>query len=348
MEKICKKCVMDTSAKEITFDDNGVCNFCREYEKREYQRRAESLHPGLPWTLEELRKNGEGKKYDCVIGLSGGVDSAMCLHYLVAENGIRPFCFSLDNGWNDKRADENVKKMVDKLKVPYVKYSIVGKEYKDLQVAFIQAGVKNIEIPTDHILMAMSYQIAADNDIKFLINGGNLATEGIMPKSYGYEAKDLRHIKAIFKRYTGRSLRNVPTISLPKYLYYRFIKKIKIIQPLDFYTYNRANAIKLLKDKYDFQDYGEKHQESLYTAWFQNFYLYEKFGIDKRRPHYSSMINSGQMTRDEALKLLEKPPKYQPLGVENNILLIPKHEYTDYPTNEFWWNLLSKVYGKLK
>ena len=346
--QMCVKCCMDQSAVEITFDEKGVCNFCHEFRVKEQGRQAAKLHPGLPWTIYELKKAGEGKKYDCLIGLSGGVDSATCLHYVVTEWGLRPLCFSVDNGWNDPKADENILRMVEKLKVPFYRYTIDLKEFGELQIAFVRAGVKNIEIPTDHILMATCYEMAAQNGIKFIINGGNLATEGVMPESFGYQPRDLRHIKAIFKKFMGKRLKKIPMISLPKYLYYRFIKGIKIIQPLDFYEYRREEAKKMLAEKYGWKDYHLKHEESIYTKWFQNFYLPVKFGIDKRKAHFSSMINSGQMTREEAIKELQKPPMYPQLGCEEKVLEYPIHGYKDYPNNEWLWNGLSKLYGCLK
>ena len=362
--RTCVRCVMSTEAEEITFNEKGVCGFCTAWERGEDERQTRKLHPGLPWMLYELRKAGEGKNYDCLVGLSGGVDSAMCLHYLVAENGIRPLCFSIDNGWNSPGADENIMRMVEKLKVPFYRKTIDLKTFNDLQIAFVRAGVKNIEIPTDHILLAICYQLAAENGIKYIVNGGNWATEGIMPESYGYSAKDLRHIKAIFKRFAPKELNfpvirgagvrtkkpklNLPTISLGKYIYYRFVKGIKVIQPLDFYEYDRNKSIKLLEQEYGWQPYGEKHGESVFTRWFQNFYLPAKFGLDKRRPHFSSMIMSGQMTRTEALEELAKSPVYPKLGIEERIMAYEKHSHFDYPTNQRLWNFMYEVYRFMK
>ena len=344
--KICVKCVLDNSIP-ITFDEKGVCNFCHEWKKTEKQRKAESFHPGKANIFYRLRKGGQGKKYDCLLGLSGGVDSSMCLHYLV-ENEIRPLCFTIDNGWNTKESDENIMRMVEKLKVPFHRFTINLKEFGDLQNAFIQSGVKNLEISTDHILMASIYQMAYDNGIKYIISGGNHATEGIMPEFYGYQARDLRHIKAIFKKFMGRKLKEIPMISLPKYLYYRFVKGIQIINLLDFYEYRRKESVKLLEREYGYRNYGNKHCESHFTKWFQNWYLPRKFGLDKRRPHYSSMILSGQMTREEALRKLNEPLEYPQLHdekAEEKILSYPKHEYSDYPNNLWLWNLLSRIYG---
>lgn len=338
----CVHCVMDISAEEIIFDEKGICNFCIEYQKREKIRKAEMLIPGREWTFHKLRKQ---KGYSCLLGLSGGVDSSMVLHYLAKENDIKPLCFSVDNGWNNPKADENIMRMVEKLKVPFYRFRIDLKEFSELQIAFVRAGVKNIEIPTDHILMAATYRMALDNGIKYIISGGNYATEGIMPPSYGYEARDLTHIKAIFKKFIGRKLKKLPVISLLQYLYCRFVKGIKIINLLDYYNYNREEAKKLLIREYGWQDYYEKHEESFYTKWFQNFYLPVKFGLDKRRPHYSSMINSGQMTRKEALKKLAEPIKYPKLGCEDRVLKYEKRSHFDYPTNLWLWNLLSNIYG---
>jgi tRNA(Ile)-lysidine synthase TilS/MesJ len=334
---------MDQSAREITFTD-GVCNFCIEYQKVEKTRRRDMLHPGREWTFYQIKKS---KGYHCLLGLSGGVDSSTCLHYLI-ENEVKPLTFSVDNGWNDPKADENVMRMVESLKVPFQRVVLNLPVFRELQKAFILSGTRNVEIPTDHVLQALTYKMAAENGIKWIISGGNHSTEGIMPESYGYQPRDLRHIRAIYKRFIRRSLRGLPTISLSKYLYYRFIKGIKIINLLDFYEYDRGKAIKMLEEKYGYNNYGEKHEESKFTKWFQNVWLYRIHKIDKRRAHYSSMINSGQMTREEALKKLEIEPEpveiKMNLGVEN----ITLHDYKDYPTNEWIWGLASKIYGYFK
>src|SRR3990167_5141723 len=162
MSQICAKCVMDTSAQEILFNEKGICNFCTEYEQKEKERRAAVLHPGKAWTYYELKKAGAGKKYDCLLGLSGGVDSSMCLHYLV-ENGIRPLAFSVDNGWNTKESDENIMRMIETIKVPFQRIVLNLPVFKELQKAFILSGTRNVEIPTDHVLQALTYKMAVEN-----------------------------------------------------------------------------------------------------------------------------------------------------------------------------------------
>jgi len=352
--KICQKCCMDTSDPYIRFDEQGICNHCASYGPKEYKRRAEVLHPGKTWTFYELKKAGEGKQYDCLLGLSGGVDSSLCLHYLV-ENGIRPLTYSVDNGWNTKESDENIMRLVETLKVPFQRIVLDIPKFRELQEAFIRSGTANLEIPTDHILTATSYELAVKYGIKHIISGGNISTEGIMPAGWGYQPRDLTFIKGVYRKIMGKKLTGLPTFSLKQYLWHRFIRKTKIVYLLDFYEYNREKAKQLLNKTYGWIDYGEKHCENRFTKWFQECYLPIIFGFDKRRAHYSSLINSGQITREQALIKIREP--LTACGLSKEILsklniprleVFPKKTYKDYPNAEWQWNLLSKVYGNLK
>ena len=314
---------MDGTATEITLDNNGVCNFCHQAESA-----LMAQSPPLP-AVVKIGKMG----YNCLIGLSGGVDSSAVLHYAVSA-GWKPICFTIDNGWNDPKADENIMRMVETLKVPFFRYTIDIEKFRQLQHAFIKAGQKNIEIPTDHILMASTYEMASKYDIKYVLSGGNVSTESIMPPSWGYNARDLVHIKDVYKKMTGKRLKGIPLCSLLKWNWYRWVKGIQILYPLDNLGYNREESIKILEREYGYQPYGDKHCESRWTTWFQNFYLFTKFGIDKRKAHYSSMINSGQMTQTKALKLLEIPPSFTALGIEDEVMKYPKRPYTDFKTDK--------------
>lgn len=330
MQTQCKKCVMDKSAEEFKIDSNGICNFCHQAQK--------SLKEIQGLTLPVIK----GKKYDCLLGLSGGVDSSYLLHEIV-KRGLKPLCFSVDNGWNKPTSDENILKMVEKLKVPFYRYTIDLKKFTQLQSAFMSAGQKNIEIPTDHILMATSYELASKYGIKYILSGGNVATESIMPPSWGYNARDLVHIKDIFKKITGKKLKGLPTCSLFKFNYYQWLKGIRIIYPLDVWGYDRAKAIKILEYEYNWIDYGNKHEENIFTDWFQNFYLFEKFNIDKRKAHLSSMINSGQITREEGMRILQQNPIFPYLGLEKDVMRYKKRPYTDFKTDERLYSFISKV-----
>lgn len=334
MYEICKRCVMDSTAAEFKSTDRDTCNFC--------DAAAYSLHQ-VNWELNRWLYLGgvaqlrTDKKYDCLIGLSGGVDSSYVLHKAV-ELGLRPLCFSVDTGYNKPEADENIMKLVEGLKVPFYRYTIDLDNFREMQTAFMRAGVKNIEIPTDHILMAVSLELASKYKINTILSGGNVATESIMPPSWGYSARDLKHIKSIYKG----SYHGIPTCGIVKWNWYRWVKRIKTFYLLDYLSYNRAEAEQTLIDTYGFKSTGEKHEENYFTWWFQNWYLFEKWGIDKRKAHYSSMIISGQMTRKDAMEKLEENPVYPRFGIEKLLLKYKMHEHEEYPMDK-WYGRIANV-----
>lgn len=337
--KFCGDCVMDGSSVELKLDKDGICNFCHQARKALKEIEAEKVN--LPRIIEKIKKSGEGKKYDALIGLSGGVDSSYALLKAV-EMGLRPLCFSIDNGWNDPKADENIMCLVEGLKVPFYRYTIDIPKFRQLQAAFIKAGLINIEIPTDHILLAASHEMAEKYGIKYILSGGNVATESIMPPSWSYSARDLVHIKDVYRKMMREELTGLPVCSLIKFNHYKWVKGIKTTYLLDYINYNRKEAIKTLRDRFGYTPYGEKHCESIFTRWYQNFYLYQKFGIDKRKAHLSSEINSGQITRSEAKAILAEQPVYPHLGLEWKIGSIKRSHY-DFKTDEWLFNAISKV-----
>jgi len=336
---ICKKCVMDKSAEEIKFDEDGICNFCKQAQKALKEIRIESLN--LTKRIEQIKK--DGNKYDCLIGLSGGVDSSTVLHYAI-KLGLRPLCFSLDNGYNKPEANENIKNLVEKLEVPFEIYKIDLKKYTELQKAFFKAGIKNIEAITDHILFAVSYKLANKYKIKWIISGGNTATESVMPASWGEDPRDLYWIKSVYKKMTGKKLKGLPMISLLEEQYYRLIKGIKFFRLLDYYNYNRLEAEQNLIKNFKFQSTGGKHEENYLTWWYQSFFLYTKYGIDKRKAFYSSLINSGQMTRKEVMKMLVQNPVYPRLGIEEMVMKYLRKNYSDYPNSAWLRKIVIKLY----
>ena len=329
---------MDQTDPDLTFNKHGVCNYCQDAFAKANDRRAERLE--RPWIIHQAKTN---KKYDVLLGLSGGVDSSYTLHCLL-ESKLRPYTFSLDNDENTPEANHNIKNLVQKTGVDHEVVKIDLGKYHELQKAFVLSGVSNIEIPTDHILMAVTYRMAKKKKIRTVVGGGNWQTESIMPKAWGYEPKDLTHIKAIYKRFIGKRLKGLPTISLPGYIWNRFVRRIKIVNLLDYYDYNRRDAIQTLVERYDFKPYGEKHGESKFTKWFQDYYLPVKFGYDKRKPHLSSMIHSGQITRDEALEELAQPLKTKEKYY--SYIKSPNKTYKDYPNSEYWWDLASKLWQR--
>lgn len=331
----CSKCVMDGSAEELTLDEKGVCNFCHTAQ-RELALAKES-RKYLYDTVKEIR--GSGEPYDVLIGLSGGLDSSYLLLKAV-KMGLRPLCFSVDNGWNSEKADHNIMRLVEGLKVPFYRYTLDIPRFRSLQASFIQAGQKNIEIPTDHILMSASLEMAQRYGIKYILSGGNAASESIMPASWGYNARDLVHIKDVYRRMTGKNLTGLPLCSLLKWNIYRWWYGIRTVYLLDFLDYNRQKAIQELSTL-GWENYGAKHEESVFTQWFQNFYLYQKFGVDKRKAHLSSLINSGQLTKSEALREIAEVPIYPRIGLEERAMSYKPRPHTDFKTDEKYYKAIS-------
>lgn len=331
---------MDGTAEEITLDENGVCNFCHQAQKSLAEVKLDRRN--LPEVSRKIQESGKGKEYDCLIGLSGGLDSSTVLHHAV-KFGLRPLCFSVDNGWNNQLADENIMRLVETLKVPFYRYTIDVKKFKELQAAFMKAGLINLEIPTDHILMATTYEMASKYGIKYVLSGGNEASESIMPLSWSFPARDLVHIKDVYRKMMGRRLKGLPTCSLLKFNYYKWIRGIKIVNFLDYLDYNQKKSADVLEKTYGWKEYGGKHCESMFTWWFQNYYLFQKFGIDKRKAHYSSLINSGQLTREEAMEALQSAPTYPHLGLEVKVMQYPKRKHSEFKSDLKVFNAISSV-----
>lgn len=328
---------MDGSAKELVLTKDG-CNFCDQALKSLKEIELESSD--FPYWIRKIKYDGLQNKYDCLIGLSGGVDSSTALHELVAL-GLRPLCFSIDNGYNDAKADENILRLVETLKVPFYRYTIDLNKFQELQSAFMKAGLKNLEIPTDHILMASSLEMATKYDIKWIISGGNVASESIMPESWGYNARDLKHIRGVYKWACNKKLSGLPVCGLLKWNWYKWVRGIRTFYLLDYLDYNRKESEQMLIEKYGFKSTGEKHEESIFTRWFQNFYLFQKWGIDKRKAHYSSLIMSGQMTRSEAKEKLAYAPVFPELGIEERAMKYKKREHSEFPQDK-WYDRISK------
>jgi len=328
---------MDSTASEFQQTETG-CNFCDQAKQTLQEVEKEKIK--LEKYVQQIKQDGKGKKYDCIIGMSGGVDSSTLLHHACAL-GLRPLCFSVDNGWQDPRADENIMRMVETLKVPFYRHTIDLKKFRELQFAYLKAGLINAEVPTDHILLATTMDMARKYKIKWILSGGNVATESIMPASWSYPARDLVNMKAVYRWATGKKLKGLPTCSLVKWNWLKWAKGLKTLYLLDFLEYNREESIKMLAKKYGYQSYGEKHGESIFTKWYQNFYLFEKYGIDKRKPHLSSMIVSGQLKREDALKTLLEAPVYPLLGVEQQVMAATKRKHEDFPHDNY--EILAKI-----
>lgn len=307
--QICSKSVMDTSDPLITFDQDGVCNHVRMYEQYERSSpNATQKEKLLAQMVAMLKKEGEGKEYDCIMGLSGGVDSSYLSYYATKILGLRPLVVHVDTGWNSELAVNNIQNIVQRLNLDLHTLVIDWDDIKDLQLAFFKSSIANLDVPQDHVFIASLYQEAKKYGIKYILNGGNMVTESILPNAWGYDASDAVHLKAIHKKFGSGKLKNYPIFNnFKKLIYYPFIAKMQTLRPLELMDYDKNKAKKLLIEELGWRDYGGKHYESVFTKFFQAHYLPHKFGFDKRKAHLSSLIVSGQMTREQALEELSHP-----------------------------------------
>lgn len=366
--QMCTRCVMDTTAEEISFDEKGVCSFCHYFD-REVQpvlarARSEEGRQLLLRVVETIKEAGRGKAHDCVLGLSGGTDSSY-LTYLAVQFGLRPLVVHVDTGWDTEVAAANIRNLVEKLGLEVEMVTVDWDEMRDLQIAFYRAAVRNCEIPQDHAFLAALYHTAGRHGIRFLLSGGNLATESVLPRSWGYNAGDLRHLLDVHRRFGSGRLKRFPMLSFwQRYFYYPFLKGIREVRLLNYVPYNKAEAKELLKRECGWQDYGGKHFESVLTRFFQGYYLPTKFGIDKRKAHFSSLILAGQMTREAALEELKQPPysleqaeadkEYiaQALGLTlqewESILATPARDHRDFKSSSAMFALKDYLVRRIK
>lgn len=346
----CVRCVMDTTDPEITFDAAGVCNHCCEFDMLRGTQwfPGEEGRPKLEALLDRVREEGKGKEYDSILGLSGGADSAY-LAMKMKDWGLRPLVVHVDAGWNSELAVANIEKIVNYCSYDLHTHVVDWEEMRDLQLAYLKAGIPNQDVPQDHVFFATLYKFATSNGIRTIFSGGNLATEGIFPKSWHGSAMDVINLKAIHKRFGSRPLKTYSMISFfDYYFWFPFVKKMRTVRPLNYMPYVKADAIREMESTFGYRPYDRKHGESLFTKLFQNYYLPTKFGYDKRLPHLASLIVSGQMTRDEALQKL-KEPLYDAFELEaditffckklrisrtefDNLLAAPNRRHTDFPT----------------
>ena len=324
-QQVCTRCVLDTTVPDITFDARGVCHFCREYDGRA----ARDVHTGdegrrlLDAIVADVRKRGEGKDYDCVIGVSGGVDSTYVACIVKKQLGLRPLAVHVDNGWNSELAVKNIEEVLRRLDIDLSTNVLDWEEFRDLQRSFLEAGIANAEIPSDHAIQATLFRSAREHGIRYIFTGSNVVTEAILPSSWMYDAHDLRLIKAVQKRFGRVPLRSFPTISYASLAIDLLVRGLKFVPVLNFVTFNKAEAKQLLIDELGWRDYGGKHYESTYTKFFQGYILPTKFDIDKRKAHLSTLIASGQITREVALAELAVPP-YAPDEVERDLEYVIK------------------------
>jgi len=359
--KICSRCVMDETAIEINFDENGVCNFCHHYDdvlvKEIFSNKGGEEK--IQKLISEIKEKGRNSKYDCLIGLSGGVDSSYVAYLVRKKYGLRVFAVHLDNGWNTELAVANVEQIVKRLDIDLQTYVLDWKEFRDIQLSFLKASISNIEIPTDHAIWALLIKTAAKMKIPYIIAGNNVVTESIMPESWLYGSKDSKLIKSIHNKFGKVKMKTFPSLSTLDYVDYLLVRGIRWVPILNYVHYNKAEAKQILIEELGWRDYGGKHYESIFTRFFHAYYLPVKFGYDLRKSYLSALVCSGQISREEALEEINKPPAskevldndreyvIKKLGITelefDQILQSPNKTYMDYPNNEAMWKRFNNV-----
>jgi N-acetyl sugar amidotransferase len=305
----CTKTVMDNiSDPNITFDKDGICNYWHEYKIAADKGVIHGEKGKAKWnaTISQIKKEGNSKKYDCIIGVSGGVDSTY-IAYLVKKANLSPLVVHFDNGWNSEIAVQNISNIIKYLEADLHTLVIDWNEFRDLQRAYLKAGVVDIEALTDHAIFGTLYKIAAKNNIKYVISGSNIETEELLPKAWIFNKTDPINIADIHNKFGEVELKTYPFFSILKKKYYLKFKKLEYISPINWAPYNKQNIKDIISKEIGWEDYGGKHHESIFTKFYQNYILPEKFKIDKRKAHLSNLICSGQITKAEALKELELP-----------------------------------------
>jgi N-acetyl sugar amidotransferase len=319
--QMCMHCVMDTTDSKIIFDENGRCEYCNNY----YSNILPNWHTDergekeILAIADQIRQDGKGRDHDCLLGISGGVDSSYLAWLAKEKFGLRPLVFHVDTGWNSQQAVNNIERVVDSLGLDLHTEVIDWREMQDLQLAFFKALVPHLDVPQDHSFQAALYNFAAKYGYKYILNGGNYSTECVRePLEWAYHASDLRHLLDIHKRFGKRELKTFPLCDIFTYkIYYRYVKGVRVVRPLNYVPYVKEEAMQLLTERLGWQRYAHKHYESRFTRFVDGYWQPTKFGFDKRKPHFASLILTDQMTRDDAIERLKTPAYDEATAVQD-------------------------------
>jgi aminotransferase len=359
--QVCTQCVMDTSDPNIVFDTNGVCDHCHRFvqlARRSWFPNEEGARQ-LNALIDRMKDDGKGKEYDCILGVSGGVDSSY-MALKMAECGLRILAVHVDAGWNSETAAHNIERLIEHCGMDLFTHVVNWEDMRELQLSYLKSGISNQDVPQDHVFFATLYHHAVKHKLSWVLNGANVATEGVFPTAWHGSSTDARSLRAIQKRFGTRKLTDYRTVSFFKYyIEYPYLRRMKVIRPLNYMPYVKSEAVEELERTISYKAYRRKHGESLFTRFHQDYYLPTRFGWDNRLPHLSSLIVSGQMTRDEAIERL-KEPLYDQAELDRDIdyvakrlrlnreeflelLKVPVHHFEDLPNQERAYRALKAV-----
>ena len=368
IQKQCKRCIMDSSASDIKIDDQGICNYCKEYlsDLSEVIFQDKDFNKiNLESFSSRIKKEGKGKRYDCIVGVSGGVDSSWAL-IQAKELGLRPLAVHMDNGWDSELAQNNIENLVKKLDIDLYTYVINWDEYRELMQAFFDADVLDVELLYDNAMLAVNYRQAYKYGLKYILAGYNKTSEGMrMPPGWNWFKYDKKNIYSIARKKGNKKIKTFPSFGTIDYVFYKYFKGIDMCHFLDFFPYDKNKALKVLQKEYDYKPYPYKHYESIFTRFYQGYILPQKFSVDKRKVHLSTLISANQMDRDEALEQIKNIPYPSKEKLNNDIdyflkkmgwnrndleeyISRPEKDHSYYGSEKSFFNFLFRIYNRIK
>jgi len=363
--KVCSRCVLDESDPNITFDSDGECNYCKRYDLLMSQVNRKFTASSLDEKIREIKREGRGKEYDAIVGISGGVDSTYVLYKAVKEHGLNVLALHVDAGWNSEIAVRNIHRAIEKLDVDLHTHVIDWDMMRDVQAAFFRSSVVNCDVPQDHCFKAIQYQTAKKFGIRHFISGRNVATDSMMPSRWVWSNDDGYQIRKIHSKFGRKKLKDFPLFSAwYGTVFIPYFAKYQDLKILNYGDYKRLEAKRIVSEELGWSDYGGKHYESVFTEFYQGYYLPGKFGYDKRKAHLSGLINNGELTRERALEELQEEPLEEQriqelkgfvlkkLGFSENewveIMSAREIPHTDYPNRVVAIEMLKEKLRTLK
>jgi N-acetyl sugar amidotransferase len=357
LHKTCSRCLMDDTVSSIIFDENGVCNYCKKHDAllSLYSQDSDIRDATRKSLIEKIISSGKKKKYDCIVGISGGTDSTYALLQAV-KLGLRPLAVFFDNGWSTETSVSNIKNAVQKLKVDLFTYVVDWEEFREIQIAFLKASVPCVEVPTDVAIMGTLYKLARQEKIKYILSGASFITEGIVPLEWSFI--DGKYVKSVNKLFGKQHLKSYPGVSLVNVFVNTFFRRIRVVLFTNYFDYDKVKAREVLEKELGWKYYGGHHYENVYSRWAFGWYTVHKFGFDKRKVSLSGPMRMGKLTRLEAMKEISSEPeignevteyvikKLQLTHEElENIMKSPNKSFHDYKTS---YSLIKKFRFLLK